>query len=79
MLCAMLCVFVCVLCLFACVQLPGYKRLVYVSCNPTSQQRDVKYLCDDGTFRVVYVQPIDMFPQTVHLECIVVLERVASA
>ena len=48
-------------------------RIVYVSCNPQTQARDVEYLYDLG-YRVVAVQPVDMFPHTAHIECIVCLE-----
>jgi 23S rRNA (uracil1939-C5)-methyltransferase len=42
-------------------------RLVYVSCNPSTQARDVKLLCLD-TYRLVKLQPVDMFPHTYHIE-----------
>ncbi len=47
-------------------------RLLYVSCEPESLARDLAQLVDGG-FRVEKVQPIDMFPQTHHVECIAVL------
>ncbi|MBN2515756.1 MAG: class I SAM-dependent RNA methyltransferase [Deltaproteobacteria bacterium] len=49
-------------------------RIIYVSCNPTTQARDVRYLLDEG-FSLMELQPIDMFPQTKHIEVIALLER----
>ena len=50
----------------------GPQRLVYVSCEPETLARDLKVLCQ-GPFRLDRVQPIDMFPQTHHVECIATL------
>ena len=49
-------------------------RIVYVSCNPATMARDVERLAEAG-FRVVSVQPVDMFPWTTHVECVVALRR----
>lgn len=49
------------------------KRIVYVSCNSATQARDLALMND--VYKVVKVQPIDMFPQTHHVENVVVLER----
>lgn len=44
-----------------------------MSCNPATQARDLQLL--DGDYKVVRVQPVDMFPQTHHVENVVLLER----
>ncbi|MBR1415556.1 MAG: 23S rRNA (uracil(1939)-C(5))-methyltransferase RlmD [Prevotella sp.] len=49
------------------------QRIVYVSCNPATQARDLHDM--DADYRVVCVQPVDMFPHTPHVENVVLLER----
>jgi 23S rRNA (uracil1939-C5)-methyltransferase len=49
------------------------KRIVYVSCNPATQARDLQMM--DTAYRVVAVQPVDMFPHTPHVENVVLLEK----
>ncbi len=49
------------------------QRIVYVSCNPATQARDLNLL--DSTYRVARVQPVDMFPHTQHVENVVQLVR----
>lgn len=53
------------------------KKIVYVSCNVVTQARDLKVLLDSG-FTIERVTPVDMFPHTKHVECVVVLSREAS-
>lgn len=50
-------------------------KIIYISCNPVTQERDVSYLIKHG-YTVTEIQPVDMFPQTYHVECIVKLEKV---
>ncbi|MBC2208326.1 23S rRNA (uracil(1939)-C(5))-methyltransferase RlmD [Listeria booriae] len=50
------------------------KRVVYVSCNPATLARDMLVLTEGG-YEAEMVQPVDMFPQTTHVECVTVLER----
>ena len=49
------------------------KRIVYVSCNPATQARDLQDL--DAQYKVLAVQPVDMFPHTPHVENVVLLEQ----
>jgi len=52
----------------------GPKRVVYVSCNPTTLAPNAAQMVEAG-YRLERVQPVDMFPQTPHIECVAVLER----
>ncbi|MCU0785672.1 MAG: 23S rRNA (uracil-5-)-methyltransferase RumA, partial [Verrucomicrobia bacterium] len=45
-------------------------QLIYVSCHPATMARDMKILCGDGVFELARVMPLDMFPQTQHVECV---------
>jgi len=50
------------------------RRIVYVSCNPATQARDIALMGE--SYRVARIQPVDMFPQTHHVENVVLLERI---
>lgn len=51
------------------------KKVIYISCNPVTQERDLKYLVERG-YMVEKIVPVDMFPQTFHVESVVKLKKV---
>lgn len=51
------------------------QKVVYISCNPETQQRDLRYLTSKGPYRVTRIQPVDMFPHTNHVETVVLLSK----
>ena len=48
-------------------------KIIYVSCNPATLARDLKYLKEHGA-KVEYIQPFDMFPHTYHIECVAIID-----
>jgi 23S rRNA (uracil1939-C5)-methyltransferase len=53
----------------------GPPQLLYLSCDPATLARDLAQLCGDGPYRAEWLQPIDFFPNTSHVECLAVLRR----
>jgi len=45
-------------------------QVIYVSCHPATMARDLNVLCGDNVFKLMKVVPLDMFPQTQHIECV---------
>ncbi len=54
------------------------EKIVYVSCNPTTQARDIKLFKETG-YNLIKVRPVDMFPHTYHIENVALLEKKKSA
>ncbi len=50
------------------------KKLVMISCNPSTAARDAKFLCENG-YELVLLKPFDLFPRTGHVECIIMMQR----
>ena len=55
----------------------GPSKVVYVSCNPATQMRDLKSFLEQG-YEIEKIQPFDLFPQTRHLECVISLSKKRS-
>ena len=55
----------------------GIARVVYVSCDPSTQVRDIALFQKQG-YVLHLVQPVDMFPHTKHVECVALLSRVGQ-
>jgi len=54
----------------------GPRRLVYVSCDVSTQARDVKRVLESGMYRVEDVAAFDMYPQTTHVESVCTMTRI---
>ncbi|OEG70339.1 hypothetical protein ATZ36_01155 [Candidatus Endomicrobiellum trichonymphae] len=50
------------------------KRIIYVSCNPSTLARDLQLITENGKCKIKEITPVDMFPQTYHVETVVLLE-----
>jgi 23S rRNA (uracil1939-C5)-methyltransferase len=55
----------------------GAQKIVYVSCNPTTLAPNARQMADAG-YALRSVTPVDMFPQTPHIECVALLERAGA-
>lgn len=53
------------------------EKIIYISCNPETQARDMRYLVKEG-YKVKEMQPVDMFPQTDHIECVVGIQKIVK-
>ena len=53
-------------------------QIIYVSCHPATMARDLNVLCADGVFNLLQVVPLDMFPQTQHVECVAELRAIQT-
>jgi tRNA/tmRNA/rRNA uracil-C5-methylase (TrmA/RlmC/RlmD family) len=53
-------------------------QIIYVSCHPATMARDLNVLCADSVFKLVQVVPLDMFPQTQHVECVAELRATSK-
>ena len=52
------------------------KTVVYVSCNPETLARDLDYVTKNSDYKIRKIRPVDMFPHTAHVECVVLMSRV---
>ncbi|HBM98816.1 MAG TPA: 23S rRNA (uracil(1939)-C(5))-methyltransferase RlmD, partial [Ruminococcus sp.] len=51
------------------------KTVVYISCNPETMARDLEYMTHNNDYKVQKIQPVDMFPHTAHVECVVLMSK----
>ena len=56
----------------------GAKTMVYISCNPKTQKRDVQILLQNG-YELKTLKIFNQFPRTVHVECVVLMSKVAPS
>jgi len=53
----------------------SFEKIVYISCNPVTQARDIAAICSAGNYSIEKIQPVDMFPQTHHIENVCLLNK----
>ncbi|MCX6165197.1 MAG: 23S rRNA (uracil-5-)-methyltransferase RumA, partial [Ignavibacteriae bacterium] len=53
----------------------NFEKICYISCNPVTQARDLKLICEKGNYIIEKIQPVDMFPHTYHIENVVSLKN----
>ena len=51
-------------------------QIAYISCKPATLARDIQMLCESGVYQLARIQPADFFPQTTHVECCALLNKV---
>jgi 23S rRNA (uracil1939-C5)-methyltransferase len=51
----------------------NFEKILYISCNPGTQARDLQIICSNNRYRIEKIQPVDMFPQTYHVENVCLL------
>lgn len=54
----------------------NFEKICYISCNPVTQARDLKLICNKGHYDIEKIQPVDMFPHTYHIENVVSLYNI---
>ncbi len=54
------------------------RQIIYISCQPATMARDLQLLCAEGLYQLRHVTPLDMFPQTAHVECVADLRLVRA-
>ena len=54
----------------------GPRQVIYISCHPATLARDLKWLCENGGYTLRGVTPLDMLPQTQHVECVADLMKI---